>query len=215
MSLRDDPGFLGTHASMLADLTLLAYILLLLPLMIAGFIFARRRMFEPQHKLVMTFITLFNWVLILFVMVSSYTQSVAPNVPAEIGDRNYLIPTLHLITGGLAQILATYLLIRMWFENYLPEALKIKRLKPYMRSTLGLWLVTILLGVILYMTWYTPGPVSADDPQEPVATVEPSAVEEPPVVTEQPDTDDDADDAEVTDDDDVDDIPEPVVTEEQ
>ncbi|KXK24841.1 MAG: hypothetical protein UZ15_CFX003000102 [Chloroflexi bacterium OLB15] len=34
--VRDQPGFLGTGATLLADLTLLAYILLLVPLMLVA-----------------------------------------------------------------------------------------------------------------------------------------------------------------------------------
>ena len=47
MDPRLQPGLLGTGASLLADLTLLAYLLLIVPGMLAGFVFARRKHFEP------------------------------------------------------------------------------------------------------------------------------------------------------------------------
>ena len=172
-ALRTTAGFLGTGASMLSDLTLLAYVFLLVPGMVVGFVFARRKMFEPYHKWTMTLIVIFNWILILILMAVSYSQGVAPNVPDGLSEPAILIPTIHLIVGGLAQILATYLVLRMWLENVLPEALKVKNIKLYMRMTLAGWLVTALLGVVIYVVWYTPTTTAeGGDELAPVATEE-------------------------------------------
>lgn len=156
MNLRVPPGLFNPNATPLADLTLVAYVLIFAPLMLIGFVFARRRMYEPAHKLTMTFITVSNWGLILFVMAVSYGMSVRPELPEGLSQLWVLLPTIHLIVGGLAQLLATYLLFRMWFENELPGWLKVRRIKPFMRLTLLLWLLTITLGVITYVMWYTP-----------------------------------------------------------
>lgn len=193
MNLRTEPGILNTGASLLADLNLLAYVLILVPLMIVGFLYARRRMFEPQHKLIMTTITLLNWLLIIFVMMVSFTESVAPQIPDGLDDRIFLIPTIHLVTGGLAQLLATYLVIRMWFEKSLPGAFKVKNIKFYMRVTLSLWVVTAVLGILLYFTWYAPIEAQASDGEtpSPVATEEansdPITTEEPEAESSEPD----------------------------
>jgi hypothetical protein len=48
------------------DRVLVAYVFLLIPLMLIGFGFARRKLFVPHHKLVMTIITIANWFLIHF-----------------------------------------------------------------------------------------------------------------------------------------------------
>jgi uncharacterized membrane protein YozB (DUF420 family) len=204
MDLRTMQGFLGTGASLLADITLIAYILLILPAMVAGYIFARRRMFEPQHKITMTGIVLLNWVLILWLMVFSYRDGVAPGVPAALGDVRVWLPTLHLGIGALAQLMGTYLVLRMWFEKVLPPALMVKNIKIYMRFTLAGWLLAALMGIGIYATWYVvpsiasgggeiPPPAATDDtipnPEgteeaiaEPEATeeavVEPEATEE-------------------------------------
>jgi uncharacterized membrane protein YozB (DUF420 family) len=170
-----EPGFLNTGASLLADLTLVAYIVLILPALVIGLFFARRKMFEPHHKVVMTAITLFNWVLIIFVMAASYSQHVKPQIPENLGQPVYLIPTIHAITGGLAQLLATYLVLRMWFEKSLPSWFKVQNIKLFMRATLALWLITTLLGVALYITWYTGGEPAGDEVPPPVATEEAAA----------------------------------------
>lgn len=215
MDLRTQAGFLGTNASMLADLTLLAYILILLPMMLVGFIYARRKRFDPQHKYVMTAITIFNWLLILFVMASSFSGGVAPGIPDNLSDTAILFPTIHLVTGGLAQIIATYLLMRMWLEGSLPGWLKVRNIKIWMRLTLSLWVITALLGIIIYVTWYTPGTTAADDTPAPISTEEATDDDAPaPVTTEE--ATDDAPPPAVTDDAPVateDDIPDPAATE--
>ena len=76
-------GFLGTGASLLADITLLAYVLLIVPGMIAGFVFARRGKHRPQHKLMMMTITVVNWLLILFLMLFAYRYDVAGNIASQ------------------------------------------------------------------------------------------------------------------------------------
>jgi uncharacterized membrane protein YozB (DUF420 family) len=184
MDPRFQPGILGTNASLLSDLTLLAYLLLIVPAMLVGFVFARRKMFVPHHKLMMTTIILVNWVLIGYVMWFSYREAVAPNIPEGLSSPFNLLPTLHLITGGIAQILGTYLVIRMWFEKVLPEWVKVKRIKRYMRATLALWLVTAALGVALYLNWYVP--TASAGGAEPAATEEADESEPDDVATPEP-----------------------------
>ena len=137
-----------------SDLVLLAYIIFLVPAMLVGLGFARRRLFVPHHKLTMTTITIINWLLIIFVMAVTYDRDVAPQVPQNLKFSAVFIPTLHLLTGLTAQLLATYLVIRMWFEKRLPEWVKVKNIKPYMRTTLALWLLTAVLGLTTWAVFY-------------------------------------------------------------
>ena len=75
------------------DLVLLAYIFLIVPAMLVGYFFARRKMFEPYHKITMTVITIVNWLLIIFVMLVTY-RYVIPEIPAHLTNQaNVLIPT--------------------------------------------------------------------------------------------------------------------------
>jgi uncharacterized membrane protein YozB (DUF420 family) len=195
------------NASMM---TLLAYILILVPLMLLGFYFARRKMFNPHHKLVMTSVVILNWILIALVMARSYSLAVAPNVPEDIGQIGVLLPTIHLIIGAIAQLLATYLIILMWTENTPLAGLAIVRtrnIKPLMRTTLALWLITVLLGFGIYAVWNAPAS-TADSGETPVVTEEATesaapeateAAEEPDATEEaadEPDATEEADEAE-------------------
>lgn len=202
MDLRTAEGILGTGAGLLSDITLLAYIFLIVPSMLVGYVFARRKMFIPHHKLMMTGIVIFNWVLILGLMVTSYSDGVAPAVPDGLNDVRVWLPTLHLVIGAAAQLMATYLVLRMWLENVLPSALMVKNIKIYMRFTLAGWLITAMLGIFIYLTWYTDTiAIAGDDVPPPVSTEEalaPSTTEEAgdPITTEEA-----TDDAEATPDD--------------
>lgn len=183
-------GFLGTGASLGADIALVAYILVLIPAMLLGFVFARRKMFVPHHKYVMTSIVTLNWILIITIMAVSYFDSVAPNLADNSSDFSLILPTIHLVTGGLAQLLATYLALRMWFEKSLPDWIKVRNIKLFMRLTLALWLVTALLGIGIYARWYlgssddggeTPIPVTTEEPgvTAPTSTEEPGSAPAP------------------------------------
>jgi uncharacterized membrane protein YozB (DUF420 family) len=193
MDPRLQPGFLGTGASLMSDLSLLAYILLIVPAMVVGFVFARRKLFRPYHKYTMMTITIVNWVIIAFLMVFSYSRGVVPGLPQSIGQPPIFIPTIHLLLGGSAQFLATYAVLRMLREESQVRAAKargdknvsrfyFKNAKPTMRLTLTLWLLTAAFGVITYFTFYTRRGVNASAPPAATPAVTP-ALTAPPEIT--------------------------------
>ena len=225
-------GFLGNGASLLADLTLFGYIFLIVPAMIIGLIFARRGMHRPQHKYTMIAITTINWILIILLMLVAYDFDIADNISDQPGNSRYLIPTIHGLLGLPAQLLATYIIIRMLLEDNRVAAAKkrgetdlekywFKNAKWMMRLTLGLWFATATLGIVTYLVRYefvdgfnldedTSGevaPVATEDIPAPEATDEPDTIE----VTEDapsPEATDDTNVPEMTDE------PEPAITEE-
>lgn len=189
MDYLNTPGFLGTGAGLLADLTLLAYLLLLIPGMIAGLVFARRGQHRPHHKTAMIVITAINWVLIIFLMIAVYRTDVAANFPAQPGVPRYLMPTIHALFGLPAQLLATFIVVRMLREDSQVAAAKgrgekdvsrywWKSAKPIMRLTLALWLITASLGVITYLVRYNVLPTAGSAVIDPAATAEPAATPE-------------------------------------
>ncbi len=184
-------GFLGTGASLLADLTLVAYVLLLLPGMIIGVVFARRGMHRPQHKWLMVSITLVNWLLIIFLMVAAFMTDVAPNMGAQPANPRYALPSVHALFGLPAQLLATYVVFRMLLEDFQVARAKqrgerdlrrywFKAARWMMRLTLTLWLLTTSLGILTYLTRYNVITVPGSSVSEPVVTPEVA----PPAATE-------------------------------
>lgn len=193
------PGFLGTGASLLADLTLIAYILLIVPAMLVGFVFARRAMFRPYHKWTMIIITVVNTILIFVLMITAYRFDVAENFPRQPGNSRYLLPTLHAIIGLPAQLLAFYNIYRMVREDWQIAAARkrgepestfaekyfFKRAKLTMRLTLGLWLAAAALGVVSYLIRYDVLTTSAGGSgTPPVATPEVTPAGTPEITPE-------------------------------
>lgn len=191
-------GFLGTGAGLLADITLIVYILLIVPGMLVGFVFARRRLHRPHHKYTMTIITVVNWLLILFLMVGAYVFDVADNIGQQPGNARYLLPAIHALLGLPAQLLATYILFRMFREDAQVAAAKkrgetelskywFKNAKAFMRLSLALWLATAVLGIGNYIVRYEVIPAFnlGGAPAAPIATEETTALPPEPVETEE------------------------------
>ena len=182
-------GFLGTGASFFSDLSLLAYILLIVPGIIVSTILARRGLHRPHHQWSMVGITALNWVLILFLMAGSYLDVVRFTQP---GMPDFLVPTIHAGFGLPAQLLATFIVIRMWKEDRdVARANErgeldtrkywFKRAKPLMRLTLILWLVTSTFGIITYVVRYDVLPPGESTAPPAVTTEEaPATTEEAP-----------------------------------
>ena len=185
----DPPGFLGTGASLLADLTLLAYILLIVPAMLVGLAFARAGRHRPHHKWLMIGITAVNWLLILLLMLIAFITDVAPNLGQHLSHPRYFLPGIHTLLGLPAQLLATYVVFRMLREDRQVRLARqrgetdlqkywFKSAKWTMRAVLGLWLLTASLGIVSYVVRYNV--ISVGDTIVPAPAVTPevlSAVE--------------------------------------
>ncbi len=191
MDPRLQPGFLGTGASLMADLSLLAYILLIVPAMLLGFRFARRNLHRPHHKYAMIAVTLVNWGLIGFLMLPTYGGDIAQNILTQPGNSRYLLPTIHGVLGLAGQGLATFVVVRMLVEDWqVGQARKrgernlrkywFRQAKVTMWLTLGLWLATSVLGVGTYLVRYEVIPVGATGGAAPPLATE----EAPPAATE-------------------------------
>jgi uncharacterized membrane protein YozB (DUF420 family) len=196
----ETPGFLGTGATLLADITLIAYILLILPATIAGYFTARAGHHRPQHKWLMIGVTLANWLLIIFLMWVALVGDVLPNLADNAAQPRYFLPGIHALFGAPTQLLATYIVFQMLREDFQVararrrgeanlEKYWFKGAKWTMRLTLFLWTLTALLGIVSYLIRYdiigpggtnVPSPVATEEVQEPVSTEE----LQPPAATE-------------------------------
>jgi uncharacterized membrane protein YozB (DUF420 family) len=169
-------------------ITLLIYVLGLLPLMLLGYFFARRKMFR-QHKLTMTSIFIANWLLIFWVMSPSYRNMVTAVPDPDYSSIPVILPTIHMVLGALAQLMATYLVLLMWTERTPLEKLipiRIKNIKTPMRITLSLWIATVLLGLGIYATWYGFDSI-ATSPESTEVAPDPNATEEATEAAPSPD----------------------------
>jgi uncharacterized membrane protein YozB (DUF420 family) len=144
------PGFLGTRAFLYSDLNLIAQFALLMGLSL-GVVLARRGHYKA-HQYTQTTMVLFNLVLVLSIMVGSFSRHVVPGLPGNLSTLYGIIPTIHASVGALAVGCGVYLLLRM--NQLLPKGLRIKGWKNLMRLTFGLYWTVGLLGLAVYYVWY-------------------------------------------------------------
>jgi len=185
--LATNTGLFGTRASLFADINLLAELLLLFGLT-AGYGLARANKITA-HQYNQTFWVLLNLVLVMFIMLVSFSRSVVRGIPGELLKAYYFTSFTHALLGTVTILCGIYLLLRM--NNLLPKALRISWWKNLMRITLGLYWLVGLFGLGTYYFWYVQPravaevpdgtPVAADTAIVPVAnyTFNPGVLEIP------------------------------------
>jgi len=122
--------------------------------LLAGAWLARTKRFR-QHAWCQGAIVLLNFVVILLAMIPSFHARVFPKIPARLGKAYYSLATAHGILGILAEVVGVYILLSAG-TNWLPEKMRITRYKIWMRSTMALWWVVLILGAATYERWYAP-----------------------------------------------------------
>lgn len=140
-------GFLGSGAPLVADLSLIG-LWVLGAMAVGGWGVARRRAF-PQHCRLMAWVTFLAWLPILLGMVGPWLglTRLGSGVFAQPAT---VIPFMHGVTGGLAQWLMTYTVVRMnWRRKWPP-----RRPLWLMRISLALWLLSIGGGTGVYLLLY-------------------------------------------------------------
>lgn len=144
-------GFLGTAAPLRADLVLLLEIAMGVALLI-GALLARMRRYR-SHARCQSAVVLLNLAVILLGMAPSFRERVGPRIPAKLTKTFYALATAHAAVGSMAEIGGLYLVLAAG-TKILPQRLRLTHYKPWMRSVLVLWWLTLLLGVGTYVRWY-------------------------------------------------------------
>lgn len=149
-------GFLGNGATLRADINLVVQLAMGVALLI-GMWLARRKKFRA-HKYCQSSVMILNLVMIFLIMAPSFHRQVEPQIPEKIGESFYGVAFAHAALGTIAELLGIYIVL-VAATKLLPDRLRFKRFKPWMRTELALWWVVILLGIGTYYFWY----VAPDD----------------------------------------------------
>ena len=147
------PGFLGTHAPFLSDLSLVL-VLLTAILFTIGWQLARRRHYEA-HRWVQTVAAVINAVVVLGVMVNSYVTHILPGIPSKLLEGDYGVTTVHAIIGTIGLLLGIFVVLRG--NELVPNALRFKNYKLFMRTAYTLYMLATLLGIIVYVLAFVLG----------------------------------------------------------
>ena len=146
-------SFLVTAAPAYANLVLLLELAMGLALL-AGALLARKQRFRA-HALCQSAVIVFNFAIIFLVMFPSFQQRVLPKIPSKLGKSYYSLATAHAALGTLAEGIGLYILLAAG-TKLLPEKLRIKRYKLWMRTALVVWWCVLILGLATYARWYIP-----------------------------------------------------------
>lgn len=145
-------GILGTGAPVAADANLILQIVMGVALL-AGAALARMRKYVA-HAICQSTVLLTNAVAIAWFMWPSFRHTVLPRLPKRWHVAYYLWPTIHGVLGACTELLGLYIALAAG-THLLPEALRFRRWKFWMRFELVLWWLVLLTGVGTYLYWYT------------------------------------------------------------
>ena len=151
MSFIPTKGFLGTSATFGADLNLIVQ-LIMGGTLLAGTLLAKQKRYRA-HGICQTTVLLLNLLMIGLVMGPSFQQQVKPALSRVLRKWYYEVATIHAVLGMAAELLGLYIVI-VAGTNVLPEWLRFKHWKWWMRTELVLWAIVLISGVGTYCAWY-------------------------------------------------------------
>ncbi len=148
------PGFLGTSANFLTDMTLLLSLIVATALTI-GFLLARKGNIRT-HRIVQTASAGTNLVLVLWLMILPFRDFIIPGLPDRLGERFYTVTTIHALVGACALVFGMYVVLAA--NGLMPRALRFRNYKPFMRVAYSLYIAATLIGIIVYLSWFVWNP---------------------------------------------------------
>lgn len=144
------PGFLGTHATFGPDLALVL-ILFSSTLFTIGWRLAVHKHYDI-HRWVQTSAAIINASAVLVIMVGSFVGFVLPAIPAKLGQPVTSITTIHAAIGTITFLLGVFVVLRA--NKLVPQALRFKNYKLFMRTAYALYMLTTLIGIAVYVVTY-------------------------------------------------------------
>src|SRR5262245_31982729 len=116
--------------------------------LLVGMFVSRRKKFTA-YGFCQASVMILNLALIFSVMAPSFHRQIQPELSRHLSRSDVLVPFLHAILGTIVELNGLYIIL-VAGTNILPKALRFNRYRPWMRTQLALWWVTILFGVGAY-----------------------------------------------------------------
>lgn len=123
--------------------------------LLVGMVLARQKKFTA-HAVCQSAVVLLNLIPIFFFMAPVFHRGVQPRLFERLSQPFYSVSAAHALLGTIAEIFALYILLTGW--KLLPAVLRFDNYKRFMRVGLGLWWLTITLGLATYYVWYIAKP---------------------------------------------------------
>jgi uncharacterized membrane protein YozB (DUF420 family) len=82
-------------------------------------------------------------------MIKSYVTFILPGIPSKLLEGDYAFTTIHALVGLASLLLGVFVVLRG--NELVPNALRFKNYKLFMRTAYSLYMLATLLGVIVYI----------------------------------------------------------------
>lgn len=132
---------------------LVAFVEIAMAIVLVLGMFLVRRGRVRLHMYLQSSVILVNVPLVLAWMVPQYLAYVLPDLPSEGLALFYLLPTIALVVGGVAEGLGIFILL-VAATTWVPERYRFRNYKRWMRTELVLWWGVVVLGLGIYVDWY-------------------------------------------------------------
>jgi uncharacterized membrane protein YozB (DUF420 family) len=142
-------GFLGTRAHWAADLNLIVQIVLLVGLIVGRLLVHRRNL--TGHHTWMTAIVTVNAIMIIAIMNPAFFR-LLPMAWPKLGAPGPMVLWLHVVVAAMAELMGLYAVL--WMRMDLPELLRMRNIKWFMRINFLLWTLALVGGIVLYWARY-------------------------------------------------------------
>ena len=150
IALFHSPGFLGTNANLAADATLVISILVA-TLFTVGMLLARSGKYQV-HRWVQTTAALLNLVLVLWMMVLPFRDTIRDfGEPPRIAGF-YYVPLIHGMIGLSGLLFGLFVVLRA--NGLMIKPLRFNNYKTFMRISYGLYMLATLVGIGVYVMWF-------------------------------------------------------------
>lgn len=133
--------------------------------LLAGMVLARHKHFRA-HAICQSAVVLLNLIPIFYFMAPVFHRAVQPGLPRHLNDSFFSVPTVHATLGAIAEVFGIYIIL-VAGARIVPERLRFKNWKRWMRLELALWWMTIAMGLGTYYVWYVRPSTSGSDGQAP------------------------------------------------
>ena len=142
-------GIFGTSALLITDINLLIQIVSFMVLLI-GVIYKIKGEFKI-HGFLMGLAVLLHFITFVVVMGPSFSGGI-DFLTTSTADLGVQATWIHAITGGIAMILGI-ILVGLWIVNLSNTAGCVKR-KRIMDITVLMWALSLIFGIVTYLSFY-------------------------------------------------------------
>jgi uncharacterized membrane protein YozB (DUF420 family) len=125
--------------------------IIVLGLLLGGYMLKRAKKFR-YHGIAMLAAVVLHLTVIFALMIPSFFLTVIPIISANAASALALIAPFHAIIGIVAAVLGVWIVASWRLRTSLQYCTPKKRI---MLVTFTLWVITLLLGILLYLHFYT------------------------------------------------------------